>query len=351
MRSLGIVMCAALLGACGDDGGAMPIDATSFPDEQQPPQGACGVTLGAVPVTLAETGLCEDAGCATTAAEVRLYAPQFELYSDTATKRRWICLPPGATIDTSDMDLWKFPVGTRVWKEFTRDGVRVETRFITKVMDDDAAMGAWLYAAYAWNGTQDAAMLVESTGQLNANGTQHDIPSRGQCKRCHEGLPSRVLGFGAISLDHDAPAGTLDLEDAITAGMLSAPPAGIGAPRFALPGAQLDHDAMGYLHANCGHCHNPGSTTHDVTPLELRLDTTKLATLQATPVYTTAYDVDGMVGAGALLGKIIDPQNTDNSVMLIRFRSTTSPPKMPELGTEMPDSAADTLLSSWIDSL
>ena len=64
-------MCAVLLGACGDDGGSTPIDATAFPDEQQPPQGACGLTLAAVPDTLADTGLCQDAGCTTVAPEVR----------------------------------------------------------------------------------------------------------------------------------------------------------------------------------------------------------------------------------------------------------------------------------------
>ena len=44
---------------------------------------------------------------------------------DRAAKRRWIQLPEGATIDTSDMDYWQFPVGTKLWKEFVRDGVRV----------------------------------------------------------------------------------------------------------------------------------------------------------------------------------------------------------------------------------
>lgn len=340
-----------VLVACGDDGGEAPKDATQdgATDDTSLPQGACGAVLSAVPDTLAGTGLCSDGPCANIATEAKLYAPQFELYSDTATKRRWICLPAGTTIDTSNMEYWKFPVGTRVWKEFTRDGTRVETRFITKVMEDDLAPGSWLYAAYEWNGAQDAAPLANPTaGVQNANGTQHDIPSRSQCRRCHEGLPSRVLGFGAISLDFAAPDGTMDLDDAIAAGMLSAPPAG-ASPKFALPGQDLDHRALGYLHANCGHCHNPESATHDSTPLELRLETTKLTTLQATPAYLTTYNVDGT--RNNLLGKIVDPANTDNSVLLVRFRATESPPKMPEIGTEMMDTAGEALLESWIDSL
>ena len=50
------------------------------------------------------------------------YAPKFQLWSDSATKKRWIYLPPGSQIDTSDMDFWKFPVGTKVWKEFSAVG-------------------------------------------------------------------------------------------------------------------------------------------------------------------------------------------------------------------------------------
>ncbi|MDX2087987.1 MAG: hypothetical protein SFX73_09060 [Kofleriaceae bacterium] len=347
MRSTRVIVL-AVAAACGDDGAVQPIDARPVADVPIQQEGCAGV-LSAVPDTLAGTGLCSDGPCANVAAEATLYAPQFELYSDTATKRRWICLPPGTNIDTSNMEYWKFPVGTRVWKEFTRDGTRVETRFITKVMEDDLAPGSWLFAAYEWNSAQDAATLANPTaGVQNANGTQHDIPSRSQCRRCHEGLPSRVLGFGAMSLDYAAPDGTMDLDDAIAANMLSTAPSGT-TPRFALPGQDLDHRALGYLHANCGHCHNPESATHDSTPLALRLETTKLTTLQATPTYATTYDVNGT--RNGLTGKIVDPANTDNSVLLVRLRATQSPPRMPEIGIEMQDTAADTLLESWIDSL
>ena len=34
------------------------------------------------------------------------YSPQYPLWSDGATKRRWVLLPPGQTIDASDPDVW-----------------------------------------------------------------------------------------------------------------------------------------------------------------------------------------------------------------------------------------------------
>ena len=80
--------------------------------------------LSAVPARLTETGLYADLRADALAPGVLPYRPQFELWSDGASKRRWISLPPGTRIDTSDMDSWQFPEGTKLWKEFSRDNVR-----------------------------------------------------------------------------------------------------------------------------------------------------------------------------------------------------------------------------------
>ena len=65
--------------------------------------------------TLEQTGLYDEV--------VWELTPQFASWSDGATKRRWLHLPAGEVINTDDMDNWVFPVGTRAWKEFVRDGV------------------------------------------------------------------------------------------------------------------------------------------------------------------------------------------------------------------------------------
>ena len=43
------------------------------------------------------------------------FVPQYPLWSDGAEKSRWIQLPEGARIDVSDIDVWRFPAGTRFW--------------------------------------------------------------------------------------------------------------------------------------------------------------------------------------------------------------------------------------------
>ena len=296
--------------------------------------------------SLAGTGLCLDPACSQISPDVHEFVPQFPLYADGATKRRWIYLPPGSQIDTPDMNHWK---------QFTAmDGTRIETRYITKLAADETAT-SWFYISYEWNAAQNATTPV-TQGQMNANGTTHDIPSRGQCKQCHESLlPGRILGFQAVQLDYAAPAGMLDLDGLVAAGLLSAPPAGATSPHFPLPGTQLDKDAMGYLHANCGHCHNPSSPVHNITPMVLRLDTTKLGSVAMTPTYTTTHNVTGITvnDGGNTYSIIVKPGDSAHSIMHVRMSSATMGIHMPLqfIGAKVTDAAGVAKVAAWIDSL
>jgi hypothetical protein len=125
--------------------------------------------------SLADTGLYADLGAGTLAPDVTPYRPQFELWSDGAAKERWLHLPPGTQIDSSDMDAWVYPVGTKLWKQFSRDGVRVETRMLEKL-----APGEWDMVAFAWTDDGlDARSVPE--GRRDAGGTGHDIPGEDDC--------------------------------------------------------------------------------------------------------------------------------------------------------------------------
>lgn len=335
--------------ACGDNHGrpdAAPAEDAPIPADT-PPDGN--------PLeTLAGTGLCLDRGCMQISPDVREYAPQFPFWDDEAAKRRWIYLPPGTKIDTSDMDHWVFPAGTKVWKEFTRDTTRVETRLIMKQLADDAAPGAWFYATYQWNASQDGTMAVTS-GVQNANGTQHDIPTRSDCRNCHEKLaPSRVLGFQAIQLDHDAPAGLLDLEDLIAADLLTTAPGGT-TPRFALPGNAVDGAALGYFHGNCGHCHNPSSDLFSgKTPIDLRLRVGLLDTVAETPAYASTVNQAAAIPyteGGTTYTTLIIPDDPAMSAVISRMNSTQPLRFMPNVAVEVIDLAGQAALVAWINSL
>lgn len=335
-----------LVAACGDNANA-PADAPPA-DEMVYDTPVDGDPSH--PLTLMDTGLCMNAGCTQIAPMAKPYVPQYALWSDGATKKRWISLPPGTQIDTTNPNFWKFPVGTKLWKEFTRGGVRVETRFMMKLMADDTALGAWFFASYAWNTAQDATTEATPGGMVDANGTTHDIPSRQQCRRCHENNPSRVLGFQALSLDFQGEVGDLDLDDLVGASLLTANPPS-GTPHYPLPGTAVDKAAFGYLHANCGGCHNPASAIFATTAIELRMDVTKLASVAVMPARLTTLNVNGTVGG--LTGPIVKPNDPAGSVMITRMTALTSPPRMPEIGTEVVDDDLPTsgvnVVTAWIN--
>jgi hypothetical protein len=307
------------------------------------------------PPTLMDTGLCIDAACTQIAGGIKVYKPQFELYSDGASKKRWIYLPPGTKIDTTDMDFWQFPVGTKLWKEFTHDNVRVETRLVMRIGNSDPAKD-WFYVAYVWNQSQDAT-TAEPFGYPDANGTTHDVPSRTSCKTCHDNTqPSRVLGFSAIELDWDNPnADELDLKSLVDASLLTNPPTtGMTAGSyFPVPGNTTERSALGYMHANCGHCHNPTSKVFidNGVVMQLRLTVGTLGSVAATLPYTTAVGLDGTTSGINGVKKLVTAGMPAQSQVTLRFESTSTTLKMPAVGVEVMDPAGDSILRNWITNL
>jgi hypothetical protein len=352
---------AVVLGACGGGGNdsprpdaqvdGPPVDAGPMPDADP-----------ARPMRLLDTGLCVDAACNQIAAGVRLYAPRWQLWTDGAAKRRWISLPPNAKIDNSDPDHWEFPVGTKLWKEFSLGGVRVETRYIVRLDDALPHYDDWFMVSYVWNSAQTDAVIAPR-GMENANGTTHDVPSANDCGTCHSrvmnsdlGINSLVLGFSALALDFPGAPGELDLEDTNALGWFTDALPGTASPRYPLPtGRNADETAnaplaLGYLHMNCGHCHNPISPVFVGSPLELRLEVGKLATWPATPTYLKTVD---KLATQAVDGSTLIVTSGDalDSVLIKRMISTDSAIHMPELGSVVVDESAQAYLRAWINSL
>ena len=165
------------------------------------------------PQTLQETGLYADFATLRVDPGHLAFAPQYPLWTDGAAKRRWISLPPGTAIDASDPDAWVFPAGTRLWKEFSFAGQRVETRYMERKRD-----GQWLYAAYAWSPDGREATLAPERGKRNAyrarRRSAHTIPGVSDCKACHQGGRSEVLGFSALQLSPERDPNALHAEEA-----------------------------------------------------------------------------------------------------------------------------------------
>ncbi len=210
------------------------------------------------PTKLSDTGLYRDVGSGALAEGVYEYRPQYQLWTDGAVKRRFVYLPPCTQIDTSDMNFWDYPRGTKLWKEFVRDDdqgnpVRVETRIIQKY-----TATKWFMTAFIWNAEQtEAYASADDDEQLyvlaeNASGTDHDVPGRGACAECHGNMWDKVLGFSALQLSGPSEPGFMTLRRLMDEQLLTSPPT----QELKLPGSPEQERAVGYLHANCGHCHN-----------------------------------------------------------------------------------------------
>ena len=199
-----------------------------------------------VPERLSQTGLYSDISSRTVAPGRRFYRPKYELWSDDTEKNRWVYLPPGAQIDNTDRNHWSFPVGAQAWKEFKVGGRAIETRLVQRV---GPGRDEFLYATYQWREDGSDADYV-ATGVVNAGGTGHDIPSHGACLSCHGYLPEHVLGFSALLLSHEADGVNLRALDAERLLVVPEP------NDLQVPGDPIAQEALGYLHSNCGSCHN-----------------------------------------------------------------------------------------------
>lgn len=300
-----------------------------------------------LPERLSETGLFVR-GTEVVAADVLSYSPQYPLWSDGATKRRFIQLPKGASIDASDPNAWVFPVGTRFWKEFSF-GERLETRTIERLRD-----GRFRYATYVWDAKLGDAILARERGSQVRG---HDIPSRDDCRACHEGRRSPILGFGALQLssdrDPEAPhgesssPGALDLAELVRRGLVVGLPKAVTSrpPRIAAASPRA-RAAIGYLFGNCGHCHN-----HDgpLASLGLDLDSSVLdADGEARIAWGTMGHSSRYRVAGADAHLRIDAGRPDRSVLALRMRATDRASRMPPLGSRVVDDEAVRLVDDWI---
>jgi hypothetical protein len=310
-----------------------------------------------LPPRLSDTGLYSKG--LEVSADVLPFSPQYPLWSDGAAKRRWIYLPPGASVDATRPDAWEFPRGTKLWKEFSH-GRALETRYIERGADGD-----WRFGSYVWNTAGTEATLAPASGlrdlsAADAPGARYTIPSENDCRACHEGAPVPVLGFSALQLSPDrdplaphadAAATAVNLRTLAQRGLVEGlPPALLAEPPRIAASSPAERAALGYLHGNCGNCHN------DEGPLAV-LEMT-LAQRVATPA-----SVDSVLGSivgvesqfharGAPAGAArIAPGHEATSVIALRMASRDPLQQMPPLGTTAIDAEAMRLIGRWIESL
>jgi len=294
---------------------------------------------GAPTSRLSELGLFGDPSSQAPAPGVVPYDVIAPLWSDGASKRRFIATPsPIAT--TSDR--WSFEPGVYLVKTFyfprdTRDDAAGVTLVETRVIAFGAS-GAQM-ATYVWNGDQTDA--IASGGNLDVDvavvdpdGTtrehRHHVPGTSQCDSCHRG---GALGVRSPELDTSAQLPAL-----VAAGVADHVPDDV--VPFVDPAgeAALDQRAASYLEINCAHCHSPGGDG-DGTHADWRRDH-----LLTNVCREASYAVGGAI-------RIIEPGQPDRSVLIQRMRASDPFLHMPRGPSHVVDEDGVAMLESWIASL
>ncbi len=320
-----------------------------------------GALAPVAPRFLSQTGLYSNAATLTIDPRNRTFSPQYPLWSDGASKRRWVRLPEGSKIDVANLAKWELPAGTKFWKEFSFNGRKVETRFLWQ-----SAKGRWVFASYAWNDAQSDAVLASESGVAGvaevADGKRHSIPSVTECRACHDSSRTETLGFTALQLSDDRDPNaihgeplspemltlkTLVEEDLITPRrpeLLTAPPRIDAA-------SPATRTALGYLSTNCGSCHNRESS---IASLGLDLRQNPPGTGNPEPGTAapecSAVDKRGhwVVPDAPDASRVINPGHPESSALIRRIKSRRPISQMPPIGTVVVDRKAADFLTSWV---
>lgn len=370
LRTRHFVTVAALLllgaAACVDDGPANPPDATVGDAVTASVASDAGVQQFALPAhcldedkdlqrapsTLECTGLFASMTDKALNTGVQGFTPAHALWSDGAEKHRWIYLPEGQTIDTSNPDAWSFPVGTRAWKEFKHTGHRVETRYFRKV-----SKFSWQSATYLWNQDESGASAFAGGDVPVSDGTYY-VPIGMECEQCHRGSPDQLLGFQAVLLGLPGAEG-VTLAGLAASNRLSQQPTHTN---FTIPddGTGLAAPALGWLHVNCGvSCHNSTpAATGGPSRMFLRINPTffdapsffDATTPSLWDAEKTTIDVPAHIADFAGRKRIV-PGSPEQSLLFELASTRGTSKQMPPIATKVVDPAGIKAVHDWIEAL
>jgi len=285
---------------------------------------------------------------------VVLYTLNSPLFSDYASKLRFVKLPAGQSVAYNPDSVLQFPVGTAIVKTFyypidERNPKKGRRLMETRVLLHEPK--GWVALPYIWNKEQTDAVLEVAGGSDQVSwidgagkkqSLEYQVPNMNQCKGCHERSGKMTPIGPSVRQLNDGQ----QLQHWETAGLLK------GLPKDHIPAlvnysdasASLDDRVKAYLDINCAHCHNPTGPARS-SGLYLTWDSKD----------RTAYGfLKPPVAAGRGSGNLsydIVPGKPDQSILHYRMASRDPGVMMPELGRQLTHHEGVELVRSWISSL
>lgn len=306
------------------------------------------------------------------------------LFTDYASKYRFVFIPEGTAATFNATEALKFPTGTVITKTFampsdtSKRGLNNETLIETRLLIKREA--GWIARNYVWNESGTEAYRSLSGGPVTFENVKHKddnltftygVPTEQQCLTCHQFTKNkgkenaerefRPLGPKARYLNSDyvyADGTQNQLLRWVEKGLLTGVPADLSSVQKATPfnddmlpseynGTQelLTATAKSWLDINCGHCHRPQGQASN-TAFRADFNTP----WDGNEAWHGACQVP-ISGATAGSSKIIVPGNADTSLLYNRMHSTTPGVIMPSLGRAVIHEEGSALIKTWINSL
>ncbi|HEV3026399.1 MAG TPA: PQQ-dependent sugar dehydrogenase [Planctomycetota bacterium] len=291
-----------------------------------------------LPKLLSETGIFASLETLEPSAGILPYDVNSPLWSDGASKRRWIALPENRRIGFSARGDWSFPAATLFIKHFEL-GRRLETRLL--IVDGS---GGGYGVTYRWREDQRDAELLDGALTEKLGRQSWTYPSRADCLACHTVNAGFVLGVKTRQLNRPLAAQGNQIWDWSEKGYFIARLKEsylTGYDRLSAIGdetAPLEARARSYLDSNCSGCHRPGGTQ---SRIDLRFD-----------IPSSHQNVIDAPPSGASLEvpdtRIVVPGDPLRSSLFLRMKRRHDVFKMPPLASAVPDEAALGVVEEWI---
>jgi len=196
----------------------------------------------------------------------------------------------------------------------------------------------------------------DDSALVSDGGAALEVMSAKRARELGVAAPVPVLGFSALQLSPDrdplAPhaekvAGAVDLRGLAARGLLrNLSPELLAHPPRIAASDPAERAALGYLHGNCGNCHN------DEGPLAVLDLTLAQRVARPSPVLSSIVGVQSQfVPPGAPRDAVrLAPGHLASSDIAARMSSRDPLQQMPPLGTSAVDTEALALVSRWIES-
>ena len=320
------------------------------------------------------------------------------LFTDYASKYRFVFVPEGETATYSDNEVMEFPIGSVLVKTFSLpentanrgiNETHIETRLLVH------RENGWIALPYSWETQNEASYVIsgktiENVSLVHNGETKtfnYDIPLANQCTTCHSIVPilqdgddKRLSIFKPIgpkarflNTDYEYSEHTMNqLSHWENQGILTNVPTDNTsintAPIFtdstdinALTDNELDLTARAYLDINCAHCHRSeltlpeefysGAAGDSGLTVEFNRNfddsPSKFGVCKTAVAGGSDTDDDGNV----IYPRDLIPGYADKSYLLFRMNTTEARHKMPENGRNTIHTEGVQLIEAWINSM